>query len=451
MPSINQIIQPSSQSDRRHLQNNGYSAGLKPGYSWLEVVAQMSRVSFAVVGLGCFLFLLAQFVRPNIPQPPSKAEIHAPPEVLSVLKKDCYSCHSNERRLAWFDEVEPAYWIVRKDVIKARNRLNFSSIGSKPEAVQKSTLYEAAAMMQLGAMPLPRFLLLHPESKVVPEDLATLKRYLAPWSSPIPQVAASGLEKATAVSVRTNPVSPSPNGLPYDSAWPQWKLLAITDRGDNRQFRMILGNDIAIKAAREGNVHPWPDGTRFAKAAWLQEQTPSGLIVPGKFWQVELMVKGANQYAASDGWAWARWRGLDLKPYGNNAAFVKECTGCHLPVQGNDYVYSLPFSEAHVPGQEVLNNTAASFPKNITFNPLSWPPITLYLDPQRKAISALFARDATMKTNANSSQTALVTWTDRDDPHWFGARIPDKVVSVETVQNSQGRKNISNLQPVQIP
>jgi hypothetical protein len=29
---------------------------------------------------------------------------------------------------------------------------------------------------------------------------------------------------------------------------------------------------------------------------------------------------------------------------------------------------------------------------------------------------------------------ALVTWTQRDDPHWYGARIPDKPLSVEFVQ-----------------
>jgi hypothetical protein len=29
-----------------------------------------------------------------------------------------------------------------------------------------------------------------------------------------------------------------------------------------------------------------------------------------------------------------------------------------------------------------------------------------------------------------------VTWTQRDDPHWFGARIPDRPLSVEFVEAS---------------
>ena len=31
---------------------------------------------------------------------------------------------------------------------------------------------------------------------------------------------------------------------------------------------------------------------------------------------------------------------------------------------------------------------------------------------------------------------ALVTWAQRDDPHWFGARIPDRPLAVEIVQVS---------------
>ena len=37
-------------------------------------------------------------------------------------------------------------------------------------------------MIQLGAMPLPSFLTLHSEAKVTPEELSTLKAYLAPWT-----------------------------------------------------------------------------------------------------------------------------------------------------------------------------------------------------------------------------------------------------------------------------
>ncbi len=41
--------------------------------------------------------------------------------------------------------------------------------------MQKATLYEAVNMIQLGAMPLPKFVKLHPEAKVTPEELANVE------------------------------------------------------------------------------------------------------------------------------------------------------------------------------------------------------------------------------------------------------------------------------------
>ncbi len=127
-------------------------------------------------------FALLQAVRPGIPTKPATAELQAPPPIRQILEKDCYSCHSDQRRLSWFDQVVPAYWLVRRDVLTAREHLNFSTLGSKPAAAKKATLYEAVNMIQLGAMPLPQFVTLHPEAKPSPEELATLKAYLAPWT-----------------------------------------------------------------------------------------------------------------------------------------------------------------------------------------------------------------------------------------------------------------------------
>ena len=63
---------------------------------------------------------------------------------------------------------------------------HFSTLGAKPAAVQKATLYEVVNMVQLGAMPLPQFLKLHPEARLTPAELATLKAYLAPWTTALP-------------------------------------------------------------------------------------------------------------------------------------------------------------------------------------------------------------------------------------------------------------------------
>lgn len=382
-------------------------------------------------------FGLLQMIRPGIPENPSSANIQVPSGVRQVIDKSCYSCHSDERRLSWFDQIQPAYWLVRSDILTAREHLNFSTLGSKPAAAQKATLYEAVNMIQLGAMPLPRYTRLHPEAKVTPDDLAVLKDYLAPWSELPFQPAAPNSTAAAAPSIPLGAVQSEFNGLALDPSFENWKILSITDRGDNDTFRFVLGNQIAVDAALAGHISPWPDGTRFAKVAWQQERGQDGLIHPGRFVQVELMVKDAKQYKDTDGWGWGRWRGLDLKPYGQNAHFVTECTGCHMPVRGNDDVYTLPITAASV-RDDVVNNAAARLPASLPYQPLAWHPITLFVDPVHRTISAVLGNDATIHgpnatAYAEGAVLALVTWAQRDDPHWFGARIPDSPISVEFV------------------
>jgi hypothetical protein len=71
-----------------------------------------------------------------------------------------------------------------------------------------------------------------------------------------------------------------------------------------------------------------------------------GHITSGNFIQVEFMEKDAVKYKSTQGWGYARFRGNDLKPYGANAHFDAECTGCHAPMHDHDYVYTLPLPRA---------------------------------------------------------------------------------------------------------
>jgi hypothetical protein len=408
---------------------------------------------------GAALFALAQFIHPVIPTQSAKAELDVPPGVRQILEKSCYSCHSDEPRLAWFDQIEPGYWIVRHDILTARSHLNFSTLGAAPPAVQRAKLFEAVNMIQLGAMPLRQFVALHPGAKITEEELATLKAFLAPWDA-MPGLSsnASGNDELLVRhhDVRTssfslNAVESEHNGLEFDPSFEKWGLLSTTDRGDNNTFRFILGNGTAVKAARSGNVSPWPDGARFAKIAWEQNLGPDGLIYPGKFVQVELMVKDARDYKGTDGWGWGRWRSLALKPYGENAHFVAECTGCHMPVHHNDYVYTLPITSTHLNREQNVNNAAASLPASLPWQPLDWRALTMYVDPKTRRMATLYGNDAALQAletrdpagtrfpeYRSGAVLALVTWAQRDDPHWFGGRIPDTPLKVEFVQTSSG-------------
>lgn len=137
---------------------------------------------------------------------------------------------------------------------------------------------------------------------------------------------------------------PAPNGITMPEGYRDWRLIASSHRSDNDTMRVILGNDIAIKSARDGRTNPWPDGTIFAKLVWknrTHEQWPTATI-PGDFVHAEFMIKDAKKYEPTGGWGFARWLGMEQKPYGKDAAFVQECFGCHTPVKDNDYVFTHP-------------------------------------------------------------------------------------------------------------
>jgi hypothetical protein len=120
-------------------------------------------------------------------------------------------------------------------------------------------------------------------------------------------------------------------------------------------------------------------------------------------------------------------------------------------VRGNDYVYTLPITKANVNGNEIVNNAAAALPSNLPYQPLGWSAITMYVDPKARTTATLFGNELAMSTAQSRHSTpnmagelpygdgallALVTWVQRDDPHWFGARIPHRLQTVEFVQVS---------------
>ena len=136
----------------------------------------------------------------------------------------------------------------------------------------------------------------------------------------------------------------APNGLSLPAGYKDWRVIAPSHRTDNNTLRVILGNDIAVKAAREGKTNPWPEGTMLGKLVWkdtAHSVWPTAQV-PGDFVHAEFMVKDSAKYSATGGWGFGRWLGMNQTPYGKDADFVKECFGCHTPVKDNDWVFTHP-------------------------------------------------------------------------------------------------------------
>lgn len=87
-------------------------------------------------------------------------------------------------------------------------------------------------------------------------------------------------------------------------------------------------------------------------------------------------------------------------------------------------------------------NVQARLTGDLPENPLAWRAITSWLDGNAGTTSTLYGNDAAVnyaRTHDDAAYPAgavlaVVTWVQRDDPHWFGAKIPGAPQAVEYVR-----------------
>ena len=92
-----------------------------------------------------------------------------------------------------------------------------------------------------------------------------------------------------------------------------------------------------------------------------------------------------------------------------------------------------------------LYNVQAGVGAGLPYPVMEWKAITTVVDRGAGTTGTLFGNDAAVSAaRAGVAYPAgavlgLVTWRQREDPHWFGARIPGEVVSVEFVEVGSGK------------
>ncbi len=115
------------------------------------------------------------------------------------------------------------------------------------------------------------------------------------------------------------------------------------EEGSLNDIRAILGNDVAIKAAREATL-PYPDGAVIARLAWSYQPLRESSEAFGRLQSfvartptnLQFMVKDFNKYASTGGWGFAQFD--DGKPAAE--ATQKSCFSCHETVNGRDFVFN---------------------------------------------------------------------------------------------------------------
>lgn len=139
------------------------------------------KVAMLIAGL----FLAIQFIRPEFKNPPVdpaldfQQQMQAPGEVVDILKKACYDCHSNETKYPWYAQVAPVSWFLANHINEGREKLNFSTFGTLSAEDRAEALEDVPESVQEGEMPLPSYtwLGLHPEANLTVEERGTLMNW----------------------------------------------------------------------------------------------------------------------------------------------------------------------------------------------------------------------------------------------------------------------------------
>jgi hypothetical protein len=134
-------------------------------------------------------------------------------------------------------------------------------------------------------------------------------------------------------------------GIKIPPGYRNWSLISVAhEEGTLNDLRAILGNDIALEAAREKKI-PYPDGSIIARVAWSYDPLAESEKAFGRHQSyvagapkngVQFMIKDSKKYGSTGGWGFAQFD--SAKPA--SEAIHNACFGCHEIVKSRDFVFN---------------------------------------------------------------------------------------------------------------
>jgi hypothetical protein len=118
------------------------------------------------------IFILIQIIRPekNISSTASPNDIAAhhnvPADVLNILKRSCYDCHSNNTIYPWYNNIQPVAWWMADHVKGGKRELNFSEFAAYSAREQHHRLRALIGQVKKDEMPMDSYLWIHKYAKL---------------------------------------------------------------------------------------------------------------------------------------------------------------------------------------------------------------------------------------------------------------------------------------------
>ena len=135
-------------------------------------------VALAVSSLGLTLKNLHPFGDPRIEPQNGLGTLlqtaNMPPDGKAVLVAKCADCHSNETRWPVYAQIPPGSWLIERDIIRAREKMNLSHWDEMPTETKDVVLAKIAQEARKGDMPPLEYLALHWQSNLSGGDVRAL-------------------------------------------------------------------------------------------------------------------------------------------------------------------------------------------------------------------------------------------------------------------------------------
>jgi len=241
------------------------------------------------------------------------------------------------------------------------------------------------------------------------------------------------------------------NGVEYPVGFEDWRLLGITDRIEggaaDAGIRVILGNDLAVNAARSGQTSPWPNGSMIADVVWadagnLYER--NDVFAPGSFRALAFMEKDPARFTQSGGWGYGLWTTPELLP--EEQGFDQDCIDCHTArVSDNDFVFTRP---PVLPSPSTVQAAIAA-PNGLTLPPdfLDWRVVGLSRRVMGEQMRVVLGNDTAVdaarsgRTNPwpDGTQFADVVWANTTNPDWEEMIAPGNFALVAFMSRNQAQ------------
>lgn len=97
-----------------------------------------------------------------------------PANAKAVLVQKCADCHSNETRWPAYARIAPGSWLIERDIVEARKKMDLSRWEQMPLETQEVLAAKIVQEAKSGDMPPLQYRLLHWDAKLSKGDVETL-------------------------------------------------------------------------------------------------------------------------------------------------------------------------------------------------------------------------------------------------------------------------------------